>query len=670
MDFKRFLEFSVLSCLIVSLLFSCNQSHYPVPLAVEKALSLAGGNTAELEKVLNRYNNKKDSLKFSAACYLIENMPLHQATYHKNSTRINFVLKGVGVYDNADKKRAVWDSLAPYLSAVKTSELEIKKDIEIVGFDFLVENIDLAFYVWENYPWCKDISFEDFKRYLLPYRSSNEPLTFFRKKFMDQFSWLLDSMNSETDRVKAFAFIYNDFESWFKHTIGVKYPIPMDFEQLMLAKGGTCDDECNMLNAIMKSMGIVSVIDNIAYWANRSSGHSWVAALDYKNRPLIMDKHTNYPEQREYLHSGFWPLNPPADSLIPSYMYVTKEKKAAKILRRTILPNSEILKFNDAEIITPKEFQNPFMEDVTNQYITTADITAKISLVDPEEIVYLCLFDKNMLLPVDRAISKKNQCSFNNVGNEILYVVCKIQDGNFLPVSDPFIVNTDESLSYLSPSQKTQTMTLHRKYPLFGNILNYSNDLYGGKFQGSNDLEFTKASDLYCIENTPLNITEIAIKNNSSFRYVRYLPPINSYGDISELSFFNGMRKLDGQVISKYSGIGARNSGKAFDSDNTSYYRSDSTGTWIGLDLGSGNNSKITKIKFCPRTDTNFIIPGNKYGLYFWDKGWKLYKNLTALGQHLVFTGVPKGTLYWLKCLNGGKEERPFTYSNDMQIWW
>ena len=65
-----------LSGLLCTLCFlaSCSNS----PSRLELALQLAGDNRAELERVLNHYaENKADSLKYRAARFLIENMPLH-----------------------------------------------------------------------------------------------------------------------------------------------------------------------------------------------------------------------------------------------------------------------------------------------------------------------------------------------------------------------------------------------------------------------------------------------------------------------------------------------------------------------------------------------------------------------------------------------------------------
>ena len=58
------------SLVILLLLVSCNHDQ-----KLEYALKASGPNRHELERVLDYY--KGDSLKFTAACFLIENMPGH-----------------------------------------------------------------------------------------------------------------------------------------------------------------------------------------------------------------------------------------------------------------------------------------------------------------------------------------------------------------------------------------------------------------------------------------------------------------------------------------------------------------------------------------------------------------------------------------------------------------
>ena len=55
-------------------------------------------------------------------------------------------------------------------------------DMNVITAEFLIENIDLSFEVWENPPISKYYDFNIFCEYVLPYRFANEPLSNWRKK--------------------------------------------------------------------------------------------------------------------------------------------------------------------------------------------------------------------------------------------------------------------------------------------------------------------------------------------------------------------------------------------------------------------------------------------------------------------------------------------------------
>lgn len=48
----------------------------------------------------------------------------------------------------------------------------------------MVNHIEWAFKVWREQPWGKNVDFETFREYILPYRIGDEPLSFGAKKFM------------------------------------------------------------------------------------------------------------------------------------------------------------------------------------------------------------------------------------------------------------------------------------------------------------------------------------------------------------------------------------------------------------------------------------------------------------------------------------------------------
>jgi hypothetical protein len=75
-------------------------------------------------------------------------------------------------------------------------------------------------------------------------------------------------------------------------------------------------------------------------------------------------------------------------------------------------------------------------------------------------------------------------------------------------------------------------------------------------------------------------------------------------------------------------------------------------------------------IKYLPRTDDNAVKPGDEYELFFWARGWISFGKKIADNYYITFNDVPKNTIYWLRDLSGGKEERIFTYEKGQQIWW
>ncbi len=69
----------------------------------------------------------------------------------------------------------------------------------------------------------------------------------------------------------------------------------------------------------------------------------------------------------------------------------------------------------------------------------------------------------------------------------------------------------------------------------------YDSLMLNGIFQGANQPDFSDAVNLLTITNTPPDATLTAqpISNTNGFRFVRYLSPANSYGDIAEAQFFS-----------------------------------------------------------------------------------------------------------------------------------
>ena len=81
----------------------------------------------------------------------------------------------------------------------------------------------------------------------------------------------------------------------------------------------------------------------------------------------------------------------------------------------------------------------------------------------------------------------------------------------------------------------------------------------GGLFQGSNTADFSSGVvTLHTISGTPpVAFATVTISNGTSFRYVRYLAPNNSYGNVAELEFYRGTASTSLQTFRTTHGVAA-----------------------------------------------------------------------------------------------------------------
>ena len=87
----------------------------------------------------------------------------------------------------------------------------------------------------------------------------------------------------------------------------------------------------------------------------------------------------------------------------------------------------------------------------------------------------------------------------------------------------------------------------------------YANRMVGGKFQGANASDFSGAVDLFTISSAPVEglLTTQVIGNTNGFRYVRYLSPSGSYGNVAEVEFY-GANAAAGDPFLGVSGLSVR----------------------------------------------------------------------------------------------------------------
>lgn len=150
------------------------------------SLEYAGNNRDELQRVLDHFKNDKNSLKYEAAQFLIENMPYHLAYYGSEAE----------CYQNAytimaKNAKEFRDSVAiKETNSLDPSKLQKVSDILTVKADFLIKVINEACNTWEKVNWNKDYDNSLFFNYVLPYRMNDELLSDWHEEIDKDFSYI------------------------------------------------------------------------------------------------------------------------------------------------------------------------------------------------------------------------------------------------------------------------------------------------------------------------------------------------------------------------------------------------------------------------------------------------------------------------------------------------
>ena len=658
--------------LFVSLLFFSSCQKFPDN--IESALKKAGSNRVELEKLISHYSSSpQDSLKLKAAYYLIENMDgwfcyrgQQLENYSSIFSSLNKAVDPSSKFDYmnhlfGDKANNIIDSYRIKYGNFSKEGLETVKDIESLDANYLINNIDMAFKVWREQPWGKDINFNQFCEFILPYRISDEKPDFDRNAIYIKFNLLLDSVRKVNgDAVMACKVI----NSALKHQ-GWTYSDAPEFmpsfgaKTLLKERIGVCREMTEIATYVMRALGIPVGIDYTPQWPHRSLGHYWNVVLTKNGKTM-----------------AFTGIESNPGDTVPF-------QKKAKVYRKSYLRNPLSLSIRiKSNKIIPTCFENPNSIDVSDEYFKSSDITIRTNIKTRNHFAYITVFNNRDWIPIQWGkINSDSTITFTKMGNDIVYLPILINENGNVPIGPPILLEKGGEIKYIIPDlKKTQIMKIKRKFPIM-NVQFRLERMVGGKFQGANSIDFRDAIDLYEIKKTPfIYYNTQFISSKIYFRYLRYYGPPKSQGNIAEMEFYsvNDSLPLKGTImgtIGSWSNLSQGVIEKAIDGDPESFfdapiYKADSS--WVGIDLGNNVRKKINKIRFMPANDGNNINKGNDYGLYYWDikTGWILVERRIAISDILEFKNVPSNALYLIHNFTKGVEERIFTYQNEEQIWW
>ena len=366
-----------------------------VPMTHEKSPEVETFHGIESD-LLSLYQDSADSLKREAAEYLLAGLPQQ---WHYDTQ----ILEETGA-----KKKVM--------------------DVEVIDADYLAENIEYAFRAWEL-PWARDVSFEDFCRYLLPYKMGNEAPERWRSEVWEEYASLREAALAEPGmrpsevcrRVDAVV------NTWYTVHYNDNYPTDAGYLKAKELRGGTCAGSSLMILYPLRALGVCATYECVPHWGNRSSSHAWNAL--YENGQLIQ---FNGPEldpgrtKEEFIGVG------------------RMLRKRPKVLRRDYLSAGKV--------------------DVTMEYIPTADLDIR-GRGAKSGTPGLMVFDNERWCSVAEGTWRGRRAEFTAVARGVAFLPVVSENGRGSALCWPLVVERNGRLKLFRPSLWRRTVRLTAKYP-------------------------------------------------------------------------------------------------------------------------------------------------------------------------------------------------------------
>ena len=585
---------------------------------LERTFQRAGENRAELEKVLRHYEG--DERKHRAALYLLERM----ADCHSHRSERIDSMKQLKYLSSLPDRAAWTDSVKKVWEHIPTRNSPKVYDAQVVTADFLTRHIDHAFEVWDSRPWARHYSFEEFCRYVLPYRLADEPLEAWREEYWRKYAARVDSIYSGGDIIRKIqavetlfhqdGFRWNELFPSLPH-LGASY--------LLEHHIGVCRESCDFSAYLLRALGIPAVTDHYKVSPHTSGGHSWNAVRDTTGRMV-----------------SFW------------------------------LVESKVGRGQDDGRPKGKVFRNEYggeVRDVTAEYFGANEARVKLEYTAEGKEPELCVFTCGNYIPVDKGRTEGRMAVFRDLEPGIrFFPMCRNESGRLEFAGHPFCIDSlGNTVSYVPDTTTGQKAVLRRKYAYHHHLKERGLRMAGSRMVGSEHADFRTSYPLFTFPNTlKTNRHLMAAESDIPVRYVRwYANPPKFNVMVAELAFYEQgtQRTLPFSTVDFPEAAYGHGEECMTDGDVLTYYGAKQNGSQV-LTFDLGGSHRLGGMLYVPHNDGNYIEPGDEYELFYHDgiEGWKSLGRQTAEADSLVYDRVPANAVLWLRDLTKGREEQQF----------
>ncbi len=336
------------------------------------------------ERVVEYYRSQGDTLKMQAAEYLAR-----YSGYHYGVPRLLSRKPKLSCLDFVSRPEVNPDSV--FLSYLDSQDIYMiaedpAYDRDTITDEYLTDNIELAFDSWQQ-PWAKDVSFKDFRKYILPYRNGDEALSDWRRYFMERYATsIMDSVSNPSSLPEVAQYIMRQIrrDVAYGGSMGLFCDDLLTPEGMMQLHWMECKGCAHYTTLAMRACGVPCAMIQIN-WRFTEVPHY-----------TVMFPAVGTNERAFRLTVG--------DTLM--YMGEPKDTMAAwRVWEYDYELNNERLELQQRYAATLGDFDYlfspPTISDVTSQMCTTYDFSLPVpDSLRRKEYLFLCRFHDRQWLPV------------------------------------------------------------------------------------------------------------------------------------------------------------------------------------------------------------------------------------------------------------------------------
>ena len=585
---------------------------------LERTFQRAGENRAELEKVLLHYEG--DERKHRAALFLLERMA---DCYSYADPRIDS-MKQLKYLSSLPGRETWTDSVKKVWGHVSTRYSTKVYDAQVITSDYLINHIDHTFEVWDSRPWSHHYSFDEFCRYVLPYRLADEPLEAWRGNYYRKYAARVDSLYPGSDiirKIQAVETVFHEDGTGWSELFPSLPHLGANF--LLAHPVGVCRDLCDFSVYLLRSLGIPAVTDQYKVSPHTSGAHSWNAVRDTTGQIV-----------------SFW------------------------------LPESKVGRGLGDGRAKGKVFRNEYggkVRDVTSEYFGANEARTELVPAAQGKELELCVFTCGRHVPVDKGTSKGKTAVFRNLEPGIrFFPMYRDETGRMEFAGHPFCIDSlGRTVSYVPDTTARHRAVLRRKYAYHHHLKERAVRMAGNRVVGSAYADFRTSYPLFTItHNLKTNRHVMCAETDVPVRYVRWFAnPAKFHVSVAEVAFYERETdaKLPYRVVGFPDAVYDYGEERMHDDDVLTTYQAKEEGNQV-LTFDLGASFRLGSMLYVPHNDGNYIDPGDEYELFYHGgaEGWKSLGRQRAVVDSLVYDNVPGNAVLWLRDLTKGREEQQF----------